>query len=30
VDTRFVGAKQLFSSLRDKFLTLPDYVQVYP
>ena len=30
VDTRFVGAKQLFSSLRDKFLTLPDYVQVHP
>ena len=30
VDTRFVGAKQLFASLRDKFLTLPDYVQVHP
>ena len=30
VDTRFAGAKQLFSSLRDKFLTLPDFVQVYP
>ncbi|VXC10851.1 MBL fold metallo-hydrolase [Arthrobacter sp. 9AX] len=29
-DTRFVGAKQLFASLRDKFFTLPDYVQVYP
>ncbi|MGP4032774.1 rhodanese-like domain-containing protein [Pseudarthrobacter sp. 1C304] len=30
VDTRFVGAKQLFASLRDKFLALPDYVQVHP
>ncbi|MFB0833912.1 MBL fold metallo-hydrolase [Arthrobacter halodurans] len=30
IDTRFEGAKQLFRSLRDKFLTLPDYVQVYP
>jgi hydroxyacylglutathione hydrolase len=30
VDTRFVGAKQLFASLRDKFLNLPDYVQVWP
>lgn len=30
VDTRFVGARQLFASLRDKFLTLPDYVQVHP
>jgi hydroxyacylglutathione hydrolase len=30
VDTRFVGAKQLFASLRDRFLTLPDYVQVWP
>lgn len=29
-DTRYVGAKQLFASLRDKFLTLPDYVQVWP
>lgn len=29
-DTRFVGAKQLFFSLKDKFLTLPDYVQVWP
>lgn len=29
-DTRFVGAKQLFTSLREKFLTLPDHVQVYP
>ena len=30
VDTRFGGAKQLFASLKDKFLTLPDYVQVWP
>ena len=30
VDTRFAGAQQLFASLRDKFLTLPDYVQVHP
>ena len=30
VDTRFEGAKQLFASLRDKFLVLPDHVQVYP
>ena len=30
VDTRFGGAKQLFASLRDQFLTLPDYVQVLP
>ncbi|MGG5172334.1 MBL fold metallo-hydrolase [Pseudarthrobacter sp. J1738] len=30
VDTRFEGAKQLFTSLRDKFLTLPDHVQVHP
>jgi hydroxyacylglutathione hydrolase len=30
VDTRFVGAKQLFASLRDKFLSLPDHVQVHP
>ncbi len=29
-DTRFVGATQLFESLRDTFLTLPDYVQVWP
>jgi len=29
-DTRFVGATQLFGSLRDTFLTLPDYVQVWP
>lgn len=29
-DTRYIGAKQMFASLRDKFLTLPDYVQVHP
>ncbi|PTA66752.1 MBL fold metallo-hydrolase [Deinococcus arcticus] len=29
-DTRFIGAKQMFASLRDTFLTLPDYVQVWP
>lgn len=29
-DTRFQGAKDLFESLRDRFLTLPDYVQVLP
>ena len=25
-----MGAKQMFRSLREKFLTLPDYVQVWP
>ena len=30
IDTRFGGAQQLFDSLRDHFLTLPDYVQVLP
>ena len=30
VDTRFAGARQLFASLRDHFLPLPDYVQVLP
>ncbi|MFP5250959.1 MAG: MBL fold metallo-hydrolase [Actinomycetes bacterium] len=30
VDTRFQGAKDLFRSLHDRFLTLPDYVQVLP
>ncbi|WP_139003398.1 MBL fold metallo-hydrolase [Arthrobacter crystallopoietes] len=30
IDTRFEGAKQLFASLRTKFLALPDHVQVYP
>lgn len=29
-DTRFVGAQQLFTSLHEVFLTLPDYVQVWP
>jgi hydroxyacylglutathione hydrolase len=29
-DTRFAGAKQLFRSLKDAFLALPDYVQVWP
>lgn len=30
VDTRFKGAHDLYVSLRDRFLTLPDYVQVHP
>lgn len=30
VDTRFGGAADLFRSLKEKFLTLPDYVQIYP
>ncbi|MCY9783544.1 MBL fold metallo-hydrolase [Nocardiopsis sp. EMB25] len=30
VDTRYEGARLLFASLRDAFLTLPDHVQVYP
>ncbi|KAA0976528.1 MULTISPECIES: MBL fold metallo-hydrolase [Paeniglutamicibacter] len=30
IDTRFAGAHDLFVSLQEKFLTLPDYVQVYP
>ncbi len=30
VDTRFEGARQLFASLRDIFLRLPDHVQVWP
>lgn len=29
-DTRFEGAKQLFKSLQEHFLSLPDYVQVWP
>ncbi|GAA2185989.1 MBL fold metallo-hydrolase [Leucobacter alluvii] len=29
-DTRFQGARDLFASIRDRFLTLPDYVQVLP
>ena len=30
VDTRFEGARQIFRSLQEKFLTLPDHVMVYP
>lgn len=30
IDTRFAGAKQLFQSLKEQFLTLPDHIQVYP
>ena len=30
VETRFEGARLLFTSLRDTFLTLPDHVQVHP
>jgi hydroxyacylglutathione hydrolase len=30
IDTRFTGARQLYTSLRDRFLTLPDYLQVLP
>jgi hydroxyacylglutathione hydrolase len=30
IDTRFQGAKDLFKSLRERFLVLPDYVQVLP
>ncbi|MDV3357221.1 MBL fold metallo-hydrolase [Dietzia sp. IN118] len=30
VDTRFEGAKQIFRSLKDSFVTLPDHVQVFP
>lgn len=30
VDTRFAGAQAMYASLRDRFLTLPDYVQVHP
>jgi hydroxyacylglutathione hydrolase len=29
-DTRFEGARQLYASLRDVFLALPDHVQVLP
>ncbi|WP_030015604.1 MBL fold metallo-hydrolase [Curtobacterium sp. S6] len=29
-NTRYLGAGQLFRSLREKFVTLPDYVQVFP
>lgn len=30
IDTRFQGAKDLFASLRDHFVNLPDWVQVHP
>jgi hydroxyacylglutathione hydrolase len=30
IDTRFVGARQMFASLRERFLALPDHVQVWP
>ncbi len=30
VDTRFLGARQSYESLRDHFLTQPDYLQVWP
>lgn len=30
INTRFAGAHDLFASLRDEFVTLPDYVQVHP
>lgn len=30
VDTRFAGAQQLFHSLKEQFLALPDHIQVYP
>lgn len=30
IDTRFQGAKDIFASLRNEFLTLPDYIQVLP
>jgi hydroxyacylglutathione hydrolase len=30
VDTRFAGAKHMFRSLRERFLELPDYIQVWP
>lgn len=30
IDSRSASAQQLFTSLRDKFLALPDYVQVHP
>ncbi|WP_218220375.1 rhodanese-like domain-containing protein [Nesterenkonia sp. Act20] len=29
-ETRFEGAKQLYASLKNEFLTLPDHVLVYP
>src|SRR5690606_31683481 len=30
VDTRFAGAKQLFASLRERFMALPDHLQLWP
>lgn len=30
VDTRFGGAKNLFKSLKEKFVNLPDHVQIHP
>jgi len=30
IDSRYIGAKQLFESLREKFINLPDYIQVWP
>ncbi|MCX6463660.1 MAG: MBL fold metallo-hydrolase [Pseudonocardiales bacterium] len=30
VDTRYEGARQLFASLRDTLLALPDHVQIHP
>jgi hydroxyacylglutathione hydrolase len=30
VDTRFAGATQIFRSLKESFVTLPDHVQVFP
>ncbi|MGM7667356.1 MBL fold metallo-hydrolase [Microbacterium sp. A93] len=30
VDTRYEGARQLYGSLRDVFLRLPDHLQVFP
>ncbi len=30
VDTRFGGAKAIFRSLKESFVTLPDHVQVFP
>ena len=30
IDTRYAGAKLMFKSLKEKFLNLPDYIQVWP
>lgn len=30
IDTRFVGAKQLFASLEERFMALPDHLQLWP